>query len=69
MVNLVSGMVFFQANFTKLKNIFIGKDGQFKISQLTDLEHNCKKGIHNTYSHKFPPYLFSSFYPFNIRQN
>ena len=45
MVNLVSGVVFFQANFTIFKNI-LGKDGQFKISQLTDLlSIIAKKGI------------------------
>ena len=42
MVNLVSGVVFFQANFTILKNS-LSEDKQFRLSQLTDLTHNMAR--------------------------
>ena len=42
MVNLVSGVVFFQANFTILENT-LGKDKQFRPFQFQNLKHKANK--------------------------
>ena len=41
MINLVSGVVFFQANFTILKNI-LGQDEKFRPSQFQNLRYYAK---------------------------